>query len=106
VLMEIGPLTPWSDFLRRDDLPARRVLLHPGGAAIGTEASADVAAAVGPEGGFTEEEVEAAVSGGWLAAGLGPRILRVETAALAVAAVFSARQGNNPSNESGVGRPR
>ena len=32
---------------------------------------------VGPEGGFTDDEVGLAMSHGWLAVGLGPRILRV-----------------------------
>jgi 16S rRNA (uracil1498-N3)-methyltransferase len=88
VLMGIGPLTEWSDFVRRSDLPARRVLLHPGGATIETGPAADVVVAVGPEGGFTEEEVRSAVAAGWSTTGIGSRILRVETAALAVAAVL------------------
>jgi 16S rRNA (uracil1498-N3)-methyltransferase len=88
ILMGIAPLTQWSDFLRRADLPARRVLLHPDGAAMEMGPSADVVAAVGPEGGFTEEEVARAVGAGWLAVGMGSHILRVETAALAVAAVL------------------
>nr|MDH3164192.1 16S rRNA (uracil(1498)-N(3))-methyltransferase [Bacillus licheniformis] len=42
----------------------------------------------GPEGGFTEEEIEALKEKGALACGLGPRILRAETAPLyALAAV-------------------
>jgi 16S rRNA (uracil1498-N3)-methyltransferase len=40
---------------------------------------------VGPEGGFTAEEVAEARAAGWRLVGLGPRILRVETAALALA---------------------
>jgi len=39
--------------------------------------------AVGPEGGFSEEEEDAAVSQGLLAISLGPRVLRTETAAVA-----------------------
>ncbi|MGE3819733.1 MAG: 16S rRNA (uracil(1498)-N(3))-methyltransferase [Isosphaeraceae bacterium] len=39
--------------------------------------------AVGPEGGFTEEEVSEAVEAGWSVVGIGPTILRVETAGLA-----------------------
>jgi 16S rRNA (uracil1498-N3)-methyltransferase len=42
--------------------------------------------AVGPEGGFTDEEVATARDLGWRAVNLGPRILRVETAALVLAA--------------------
>ena len=43
--------------------------------------------AVGPEGGFTDEEVASALAAGWKTIDLGPRILRVETAALALAAL-------------------
>jgi 16S rRNA (uracil1498-N3)-methyltransferase len=97
VLMELGPLSAWSEFLRRADLPARRVLLHPGAKSIETGTSADVVAAIGPEGGLTEEEVGSAVDAGWSAAGMGSRILRVETAALAVAALFSVDLGTRRS---------
>lgn len=45
---------------------------------------------IGPEGGFTDAEVEAARAAGYLPCGLGPRILRAETAALAALAVLSA----------------
>lgn len=37
---------------------------------------------IGPEGGFSKEEVKAAVSAGYIPLGLGPNILRAETACL------------------------
>jgi RsmE family RNA methyltransferase len=40
---------------------------------------------VGPEGGFTDRELAQAQSHGWQVLDLGPRILRVETAAIALA---------------------
>jgi 16S rRNA (uracil1498-N3)-methyltransferase len=43
---------------------------------------APVLLAIGPEGGFTDEEVGLATVAGWQCVDLGPRILRVETAAL------------------------
>lgn len=49
----------------------------------------NVKLAVGPEGGFTDEEVQAARECGWTVAQLGPRILRVETAAVALAALYT-----------------
>jgi 16S rRNA (uracil1498-N3)-methyltransferase len=49
----------------------------------------EVLVAVGPEGGFTPAEVELALSAGWRHVDLGPRLLRVETAALAMAAVLA-----------------
>ncbi len=39
--------------------------------------------AIGPEGGFSDEEIAAATSGGFTAVSLGPRILRTETAVVA-----------------------
>ncbi len=46
--------------------------------------------AIGPEGGFTDAEVGLAVAAGWQLVDLGPRILRIETAAILLAswAVF------------------
>src|SRR5262249_7346690 len=48
VLMEVRPLTDWAEFLRRGDLPAQKVLAHPGGAKWAPEVGV-TAAAVGPE---------------------------------------------------------
>jgi 16S rRNA (uracil1498-N3)-methyltransferase len=45
-----------------------------------------VTAFIGPEGGFTPEELELAAQAGCAAVSMGPRILRVETAAVALAA--------------------
>jgi len=45
---------------------------------------------VGPEGGFTATETAAAHEAGAVAVGLGRRVLRAETAALAAAALFAA----------------
>jgi 16S rRNA (uracil1498-N3)-methyltransferase len=49
---------------------------------------------IGPEGGFSPAEVDAAVRGGVDLAGLGPRILRSRTVAAAVAATILSRTGD------------
>jgi 16S rRNA (uracil1498-N3)-methyltransferase len=49
---------------------------------------------IGPEGGFGADEVAAAEQGGTLVAGLGPRILRSESVAVAAAAVVLSRTGD------------
>ena len=51
-------------------------------------ASDSVALLIGPEGGWTEGEREGARVAGWTPAGLGPQILRAETAALAAIAIL------------------
>jgi 16S rRNA (uracil1498-N3)-methyltransferase len=48
----------------------------------------------GPEGGFTASEVEAARLAGWQTVGLGERILRAETAAMAAVAIVQHLLGN------------
>ena len=50
----------------------------------------EIAIAVGPEGGWTAEEMGAFVTHNWTPVTLGPRILRVETAAISALAVVSA----------------
>ena len=49
-----------------------------------------IALAVGPEGGWTEGELQQFLDAGWTAASLGPTILRAETAAIAALAVVQA----------------
>lgn len=52
-----------------------------------------VTLAVGPEGGFTEQEENAALDAGMLALSIGPRVLRTETAGLAALAALNAVWG-------------
>jgi 16S rRNA (uracil1498-N3)-methyltransferase len=49
-----------------------------------------VALAIGPEGGWTAEEMKLFEAAGWKSVTLGPRILRAETAAIAALAVCAA----------------
>lgn len=90
-LMQIAPPQKWLDYVA---LPgdALRVIAHPGkyeAASLLTTSAANVIAAIGPEGGWTDEEVAAALASGWQATSLGPRILRVETAAIAIASLLA-----------------
>lgn len=70
----------------------RRLVAHPAGRPL---VELDVAVpqptilAVGPEGGLTDDEIVAAEAAAWQTVDLGPRILRVETAAVALAAVVA-----------------
>ncbi|QDU95323.1 16S rRNA (uracil(1498)-N(3))-methyltransferase [Lignipirellula cremea] len=104
-LMEITEGATLPDWVQAADPQAARWLAHPGGQplySLATAASpaAGVCCAIGPEGGFTDEEVALAEAAGWRWISLGPRILRVETAAMALAAVLGAAAqvdaGNGP----------
>ncbi len=93
-LMEIAGAQPLGDYLTAASSNNVRLLGHQGAEdlrgvireLIAGDAPGDVLLAVGPEGGFTDAEVEHALQSGWRAVGFGPRILRVETAAVALAA--------------------
>lgn len=106
-LMEVTDPVDWSDFVKSYVAENTSLIAHPGGVpfkeglineVLGgkgkrTKKKADsqtVVVAIGPEGGFTVEEIsQGAIRGGRLVS-LGPRILRVETAAIMAAAVFTA----------------
>lgn len=96
-LMEISAAA-WPDFLRAAPMTALRLIAHPGESADRSTSpdsshhfapQQPVWAAVGPEGGFTNSEVTAAIELGWQPLDLGSRILRIETAALAIATLAS-----------------
>jgi 16S rRNA (uracil1498-N3)-methyltransferase len=50
----------------------------------------DILLAIGPEGGWTEDEQKLFTQHGWISASLGPTILRAETAAIAATAIVIA----------------
>ncbi len=56
--------------------------------------AAAVALAVGPEGGFTKPEIDAARAAGFECVSLGPRVLRTETAAVAALAAMQMLWGD------------
>jgi len=53
----------------------------------------EILLAIGPEGGWTEDELQSFHSAGWTAASLGPTILRAETAAIAACAIAISELG-------------
>jgi 16S rRNA (uracil1498-N3)-methyltransferase len=53
-----------------------------------------IAVAIGPEGGFTDQEVEQAESAGFSPASLGPRVLKADTAAISACVLVQHRFGD------------
>jgi 16S rRNA (uracil1498-N3)-methyltransferase len=66
----------------------------PGAAESAETAIVDAEIAIGPEGGFASDELEAFRVAGFSQVGLGPRILRTETAAIAAVVWLQARFGD------------
>jgi len=87
--MTVDGVHSWPALLARNDLPPARLVLHtrPGLPILQPQTPAVVA--VGPEGGFTSEELAAAEAAGWRLVSLGARTLRLETAAVAAAAILT-----------------
>lgn len=89
-LMEVAEPTAWTDYAlpREGEI---RLLAHPAGGPLMQHGAAAkfVRIAAGPEGGFVQTEVERAVQLGWIPVSLGPRILRIETAAVVLAAAIA-----------------
>ena len=94
-LMDIAEVTSFDDALEQGRSCAARILfwektsepltVNRAWGAAGTPPS--VMVMLGPEGGFTEQEARAAEAAGFVAAGLGPRILKAETAVVAACAL-------------------
>ena len=71
--------------------------LQPGGdaaAPVGEASAGDLCVAVGPEGGWSDGEVELLLGSGWVAVGLGPSVLRTEHAGPIAIAVLAALSGH------------
>jgi 16S rRNA (uracil1498-N3)-methyltransferase len=91
-LLEIAKPQLWAEIVSQWE-EANRFLAHPGGKPLKDlqrELTVPATLAVGPEGGFTEEEVALGKEYGWQMVGLGARILRIETAALVLVAQLTA----------------
>jgi 16S rRNA (uracil1498-N3)-methyltransferase len=93
-LAALASLDDFSKWLAQPSA-ALRILLSPRGTQTlagwaGAHAAQDVTLMVGPEGGFSPAEEDAAIAAGALPLAMGPRILRTETAGLAALATISA----------------
>jgi 16S rRNA (uracil1498-N3)-methyltransferase len=96
VLPHVGGLTSLEEFLERADPDALKIIAHEKtetGDLQGFVASAGtgspVMICVGPEGGFTDDEAEAAIRRGFHPVTLGPARLRTETAAIIATATVT-----------------
>jgi 16S rRNA (uracil1498-N3)-methyltransferase len=76
--------------------PGLKLILAPGGETriSALPAVGEITALIGPEGGFDDTELALAARHGWQRLALGPRILRTETAPVALLAALLARYGD------------
>jgi 16S rRNA (uracil1498-N3)-methyltransferase len=96
-LAQLADLTDFDRWIGGRDM-ADCILLTPRASAsladwTRTTAPRPVCLMIGPEGGYTQQEEDAAIARGAVALSMGPRVLRTETAGLAALAVISAAWG-------------
>lgn len=100
MLPELFSVTSFQETLSLAGDAELKLMLYEGAAgwtlseALGRLRPQRVALLVGPEGGFADEEVDAARAAGFLPISLGPRLLRTETAAIAGAALLQGLLGD------------
>jgi 16S rRNA (uracil1498-N3)-methyltransferase len=94
-LMAIEPTMDWAAFASTVAKGGETLIADPGGEPAAADAVSQtnrpLVLVVGPEGGWAEEELRQARGAGARCVALGPNILRIETAALAMAIRFGVR---------------
>ncbi len=86
-LPELLPPTPLTQWLPRCDSERRFVLHHRNDRGLTGDKPGSVTLLIGPEGGLSDAEIDAAEASGFEPLCLGPRVLRTETAPLAAISV-------------------
>ena len=93
--LHISPVVSFQDLISSHQSYDLKIVFHHSSSSIGLESILEaplnvgrVLALVGPEGGFTDEEVTLAVDSGFCSISLGPRILKADTAAIVAGAIL------------------
>ena len=96
-LAQLAPLQEFNQWHKQQDLQQRIILTPRAQQSLADWARHQppqaVTLMVGPEGGFTEAEEQAAIAAGAIGLAMGPRILRTETAGLTALATLGALWG-------------
>jgi 16S rRNA (uracil1498-N3)-methyltransferase len=100
LLPQVHDIVPFEEVLRAPAPAARKIVLWEEAPAAwdsvfsGADHTTPFFVLVGPEGGLSAEEVEECRRAGFIPAGLGPRILRTETASLCILAILQYQLGD------------
>ena len=93
-LMKINQPLTVPELIEQASPDTLRIVAHPEPALgeksmdelLSSPAATDIALTIGPEGGWTDEEIGQFAAAQWQVVSLGPRVLRMETAAIALVA--------------------
>ena len=105
VIPKVHPPLPFSSWLATPETGPRFILHPPASQPLANAALECLEASllIGPEGGFTDEEIASAQQAGCIGVHLGPRILRSETAACAGMAALMTCHGDWRDQRAGSG---
>ncbi len=99
---EIGEIIPFAEVVSRPGKAALKIIFWEEETLKGVKqvlrdekfaGLTDISIMIGPEGGFSEDEVGSAVGKGFISVSLGRNILKVETAALAILSIIQYEKG-------------
>lgn len=96
ILPALHPLESSQIFFVKTSLPKNRFICLPKASLklVSLAIEEEILICIGPEGGFSDQEVDLALNYGFTALNLGPRVLRTETAAIAAVAAIQAKFGD------------
>ena len=107
IVPRVSPILPFPQLLKRGEPTGLRLILWEGEEFVNlkqilatTGQNLEAGVLVGPEGGFSTEEIEQAAAAGFRSISLGPRILRAETAAIVVTGLLQYELGDLVSRSS------
>ena len=97
IIPQLNPITSFSEAI--NDLDQQNFFLHPDSqhqfrSLEQIDAGQSISLWIGPEGGFSEQEIKQVIDCGITPVQLGPRVLRTETAALAAVSVINSVWGD------------
>lgn len=88
----IPKLHPMQSFdqicLEHTSIPNRLILVPSAHSLSNFSGCGDIALCIGPEGGFSSQEIQKATQNGWVACGLGHTVLRADTATVSALSLF------------------
>jgi 16S rRNA (uracil1498-N3)-methyltransferase len=94
-LPKLNPIIQYKHWLPKMN-SSLKLICHPtcGSSLNSLAPSRDITVLIGPEGGWSEDELTLALQEGFVGVALGPRILRMETAAVVAVALLQAKFGD------------
>jgi len=103
IIPKVNPALVFNDFIKNNFF--NKFILSPtikflkDGQKLQMDLAKEIILLIGPEGGFSNKEMELAVQNQYLPINIGPRVLRTETASLVALSIFQYQYGDLNKND-------